>query len=87
MLLSASNIHKTYNHSTNSLHVLRGVELSVEEGEVVGIANNGGHWAPGMPVARGKGVFFEALMPLNLKALDPVSLTMDCDARVMVYKA
>jgi molybdopterin-containing oxidoreductase family molybdopterin binding subunit len=55
--------------------------------EVVGIANNGGHWAPGMPVARGKGVFFEALMPLNLKALDPVSLTIDCDARVRVYKA
>jgi molybdopterin-containing oxidoreductase family molybdopterin binding subunit len=55
--------------------------------EVVGIANNGGHWARGMPVARGKGVFFEALMPLNLKALDPVSLTIDCDARVRVYKA
>ena len=55
--------------------------------EVVGIANNGGHWAPGMPVARGKGVFFEALMPLNLKALDPVSLTIDCDARVRVYHA
>ncbi len=54
--------------------------------EVVGIANNGGHWAPGMPVARGKGVFFEALLPLNLKALDPVSVTMDCDARVRVYK-
>ncbi|MBI2162432.1 MAG: hypothetical protein HYU25_19020 [Candidatus Rokubacteria bacterium] len=55
--------------------------------EVVGIANNGGHWAPGMPVARGKGVFFEELLPLNLKALDPVSATMDCDARVRVYKA
>lgn len=55
--------------------------------EVVGIANNGGHWAEGMPVARGKGVFFEALLPLNLKALDPVSVTMDCDARVRVYKA
>jgi molybdopterin-containing oxidoreductase family molybdopterin binding subunit len=55
--------------------------------EVVGIANNGGHWAPGMPVARGKGVFFEELLPLNLKSLDPVSATMDCDARVRVYKA
>ncbi len=55
--------------------------------EVVGIANNGGHWAPGMPVARGKGVFFEALLPLNFRALDPVSATMDCDARVRVYRA
>jgi anaerobic selenocysteine-containing dehydrogenase len=54
--------------------------------EVVGIANNGGHWAPGMPVARGKGVFFEALLPLTLAGIDPVSVTMDCDARVRVYK-
>jgi molybdopterin-containing oxidoreductase family molybdopterin binding subunit len=55
--------------------------------EVVGIANNGGHWAPGMPVARGKGVFFEALIPLTLKALDPVSISIDCDARVRVTRA
>ncbi|MFQ5899732.1 MAG: molybdopterin-dependent oxidoreductase, partial [Candidatus Methylomirabilia bacterium] len=55
--------------------------------EVVGIANNGGHWSPGMPVARGKGVFFEALLPLNLKALDPVTITMDADAKVKIYKA
>lgn len=55
--------------------------------EVVGIANNGGHWAPGMPFARGKGVFFEELLPLNLSSLDPVSATMDCDARVKVYRA
>lgn len=55
--------------------------------EVVGIASNGGHWAPGMPVARGKGVFFEGLLPLNLRALDPVGITMDSDARVRVYRA
>ncbi|MFQ5829900.1 MAG: molybdopterin dinucleotide binding domain-containing protein, partial [Candidatus Methylomirabilia bacterium] len=54
---------------------------------VVGIANNGGHWSPHMPVARGKGVFFEALLPLNLRALDPVTITMDADAKVRVYKA
>ena len=40
-----------------------------------------------MPVARGKGVFFEELLPINLRALDPVSATMDCDARVRVYRA
>jgi molybdopterin-containing oxidoreductase family molybdopterin binding subunit len=55
--------------------------------EVVAIANNGGHWARGTPVARGKGVFFNQLQPLDLKHMDLVSLTMDCDARVRVYKA
>jgi len=42
--------------------------------EAVAIAENGGHWALGMPVARGEGVFFNAL------------LTFDGDARVRVYK-
>lgn len=55
--------------------------------EVVAVANNGGHWARGMPVARGKGVFFNQLLPMDLDHLDLVSLTMDCDARVRVRKA
>lgn len=55
--------------------------------EVVAIANNGGHWARGMPLARGKGVFFNQLLPLDLRHVDLVSLTMDCDARVKLYKA
>ena len=55
--------------------------------EVVAIANNGGHWARGMPIARGKGVFFNQLLPLDLRHTDLVSLTMDCDARVRIYKA
>jgi molybdopterin-containing oxidoreductase family molybdopterin binding subunit len=54
--------------------------------QVVGIANNGGHWSPNLPVAKGKGVFFEALMPLDLDKTDPVTITMDCDARVKIYK-
>jgi molybdopterin-containing oxidoreductase family molybdopterin binding subunit len=55
--------------------------------EVVAVANNGGHWARGMPLSRGKGVFFNQLLPLDLEHTDLVSLTMDCDARVRVYKA
>ena len=44
--------------------------------EAVAIADNGGHWARGMPVARGQGVFFNAS-----------SSTIDRrDARVRVYK-
>ena len=52
--------------------------------EVLAVANNGGHWAKGMPFARGKGVFFNQLLPMDLEHTDLVSLSMDCDARVRV---
>jgi molybdopterin-containing oxidoreductase family molybdopterin binding subunit len=55
--------------------------------EVVAIANNGGHWARGLPFARGKGVFFNQLLPMDLEHTDLVSLSMDCDARVRVRRA
>ena len=54
--------------------------------EVVAVANNGGHWAKGMPFARGKGVFFNQLLPMDLAHSDLVSLSMDCDARVRIEK-
>jgi molybdopterin-containing oxidoreductase family molybdopterin binding subunit len=54
--------------------------------EVLAVANNGGHWAKGMPFARGKGVFFNQLLPMDLEHTDLVSLSMDCDARVRVRK-
>ncbi len=40
-----------------------------------------------MPIARDKGVFFNSLLTFDLKHTDLVSLTIDCDARVKVYKA
>lgn len=52
--------------------------------EVIAIANNGGHWAHGMPFAKGKGVFFNQLLPMDLEHMDLVSLTMDSDARVRI---
>jgi anaerobic selenocysteine-containing dehydrogenase len=55
--------------------------------QVVAIAGNGGHWAQGMPLARDRGVFFNSLLTFDLKHIDLVSLTIDCDARVKVYKA
>ena len=54
--------------------------------EVLAVANNGGHWAKGMPFARGKGVFFNQLLPMDLEHTDLVSLSMDCDARVRVKR-
>lgn len=53
---------------------------------VLAIANNGGHWAHGLPFAKGKGVFFNQLLPMDLEHMDLVSLTMDCDARVRIEK-
>ena len=49
--------------------------------EVVAIAGNGGNWARGMPVARGQGAFFNALL-----TFDPEQMKPDGDARVRVYK-
>jgi hypothetical protein len=46
----------------------------------VAIAGGGGHWARGMPVARGQGAFFNALL-----SFDP-EMEPACDARVRVYK-
>jgi anaerobic selenocysteine-containing dehydrogenase len=54
--------------------------------EVLAVANNGGHWAHGMPFARGKGVFFNQLLPMDLEHTDLVSLSIDCDARVRVRR-
>lgn len=54
--------------------------------EVIAIANNGGHWARGMPFAKGKGVFFNQLLPMDLEHMDLVSLTIDSDARVRIDK-
>jgi anaerobic selenocysteine-containing dehydrogenase len=54
---------------------------------VVAIAGNGGHWAGGMPLARDRGILFNSLLPFDLKHIDLVSLTIDCDARVKAYRA
>ncbi len=54
--------------------------------EVIGIANNGGHWSDHRPVAKGKGTFFERLIPLSWEYTDPVTLSIDCDAAVKVYR-
>lgn len=55
--------------------------------EVIAIANNGGHKAMGMPFARGKGVHFNDLLAFDLKHTDMVSLSIECDARVKIYRA
>jgi molybdopterin-containing oxidoreductase family molybdopterin binding subunit len=55
--------------------------------EVVGIAGVFGSWARGKPVARGKGVHFNTLVPISLDRLDPISTGVDACVRVKVSRA
>lgn len=54
--------------------------------EVVGIAGFFGHWSPGMPVAKGKGVSFNHLLPHDLEHTDMISNALDHCVLVKVYK-
>ena len=54
--------------------------------EVVGIGGHFGHWAPGMPVSRGKGVNFNSLIPLDVHHIDKISNALDACVEVKVYK-
>jgi anaerobic selenocysteine-containing dehydrogenase len=54
--------------------------------QTMGIAACSGHWAKGMPIARGEGAHFDALMACDLERVDPVSLNIETAARVRVRK-
>lgn len=41
-LIRLNNIHKSYKIGTNSLHVLKGIDLSINEGELVSIMGSSG---------------------------------------------
>jgi anaerobic selenocysteine-containing dehydrogenase len=63
--------------------------LKLMEGQhpqTVGIAACSGHWAKGMPVARGKGTNFNVLMELDRKHIDPVSFNIETCFRVRINK-
>jgi anaerobic selenocysteine-containing dehydrogenase len=54
--------------------------------EAVGIGGHYGHSSPGMPIARGKGVNFNALLPTDLDRIDMISTALDHCVEVKVYK-
>src|SRR5271157_336561 len=54
--------------------------------KAVGIAACAGHWAKGMPIAKGKGVNFDILLELDLKHCDPVSFNMETAVRIKIRK-
>jgi len=54
--------------------------------QLVGIAACSGHWAKGMPIARGKGTNFDILLELDLQHCDPISLNLETAVRIRVSK-
>jgi molybdopterin-containing oxidoreductase family molybdopterin binding subunit len=53
----------------------------------LGIAGCHGHWARGIPVARGKGQFFDDLILTSEKHTDSLTQGSDACAKVKIYKA
>ncbi len=51
------------------------------------IAAIGGHWGNYMPIAKGKGTFFNDLVMMDEPHTDPLTLNQDICVRVKIYKA
>lgn len=55
--------------------------------EVVGICGSiGGRWARGLPVAKGKGVHYNSLIPHSLERMDMMNAAVDCCMKAKVSK-
>jgi molybdopterin-containing oxidoreductase family molybdopterin binding subunit len=52
--------------------------------EGLGIATCAGHWGDGMPVAKGKGVFYNDLLEIDWEHCSPINLSLDLCVRVKV---
>jgi len=62
-------------------------EVCLTEGihpKVVAIAGIAGHWAKGLPIARGRGIHFNTLVPLDLDNVDKLSSAFDSKVKVCV---
>ena len=55
--------------------------------EGLGIAACAGHWAQGMPMAKGKGIAYNELLEIDWNHVSPVNLNLDLCARVKVTLA
>ncbi|HJN87104.1 MAG: molybdopterin-dependent oxidoreductase [Dehalococcoidia bacterium] len=55
--------------------------------EVVAIGGIFGAWADGKPIAKGKGVHFNSLLPFDLEHIDMISTSADACERVRIYPA
>ncbi|MBI4295858.1 MAG: molybdopterin-binding protein, partial [Chloroflexi bacterium] len=64
------------------LHMMEG-----QHPQTIAIAACTGHWAKGLPIARGKGTNFEQLMEFDLQHIDPLTFGIETCVRVKVRKA
>ncbi len=55
--------------------------------KTIGIAGQGGLWAKGRPIAKGKGSNFCKLLPTYLRHYDPVTGNIETSVAVKIYKA
>ncbi|MDO8691927.1 MAG: molybdopterin dinucleotide binding domain-containing protein, partial [Dehalococcoidia bacterium] len=55
--------------------------------EGLAVAACAGHWSKNQPIARGKGVFFNDLLELDLDHADPVNMNLDVCVKVRMYPA
>ena len=60
--------------------------MEAQSPKVIGIAGQGGLWADGRPIAKGKGANFCKLLPSKLKYFDPVAGNMETAVAVKIYK-
>ena len=63
--------------------------LKTREGQhpqTIAMVGTAGHWAKGQPIARGKGVNFNALMDYRLSDCDPLSLSVEPCIKVKVRR-
>jgi anaerobic selenocysteine-containing dehydrogenase len=72
---------KTGRTVTGTLKVLEG-----QHPKTIAIAACSGHWAKGLPIAKGKGTNFDNLLEIDLQHADPVSLNLETAVRVKVSK-
>ncbi len=73
---------------SNRGNKVRGV-LQLRKGQhpqTVAIMGTAGHWAAGQPIARGKGVNFNALMDFGLGDCDPLTFSLEPCVKVKVTK-
>ncbi len=54
--------------------------------EAVGVGGHFGHFSPGMPISKGKGVGFNSLLPTDLDHIDKISTALDHCVQVRIYK-
>lgn len=55
--------------------------------EGLGIAACAGHWSEGMPIAKGKGVFFNELLEVDFDHVSPINLSLDLCVKVRITSA